>query len=197
MRAVTLEVNEFSGVAGNLLPGCRVDVLHTLRDDASGEAMSRAIVQNVLVTAIGMHRTPGDESNDRSIRSVTLLVKPAQAEALELASINGHPRLVLRGADDNQPYNGAGVTLADLRGKSKNNSGGSLLTALATAFSSTSRPAGMVVETDVAPATRPSDVWNIRIIKGGSATDATFEIPAQPATANGPVANSPTDEVPH
>src|SRR5688572_13278477 len=39
MRAVTLEVNEYNGVAGLLVPGCQVDVVHTFkfRDDDGGD----------------------------------------------------------------------------------------------------------------------------------------------------------------
>src|SRR5688500_7385308 len=33
LRAITLEVNEFSGLGGMLVPGCRVDVVSTVRDD--------------------------------------------------------------------------------------------------------------------------------------------------------------------
>src|SRR5687768_4532598 len=54
MRAISLEVNEFSGVGGMLAPGSRVDVLVTLAaKEAGGEPVSRTIVQNVKVTAVG------------------------------------------------------------------------------------------------------------------------------------------------
>src|SRR5678815_1688554 len=45
MRAITIEVNEFSGVAGLLTPGCRVDVIATIQ--AEGGPVARTIVQNV------------------------------------------------------------------------------------------------------------------------------------------------------
>src|SRR5215217_1929454 len=32
MRAITVEVNEFTGVAGMLTPGCRVDIVSTIND---------------------------------------------------------------------------------------------------------------------------------------------------------------------
>ena len=36
MRAVTLEVNEVSGVAGMLVPGCRIDMVTTLSGESGG-----------------------------------------------------------------------------------------------------------------------------------------------------------------
>src|SRR5215208_3909279 len=49
MRAVTVEVNEFSGVAGLLVPGCCVDVVSTLPDQQTKVSIARTIVQNVKV----------------------------------------------------------------------------------------------------------------------------------------------------
>jgi len=51
-------------------------------------------------------------------RSVTLLAKPEEAEAIELACATGRPRLVLRGGRDNGDVASAGVTLSQLRGSS-------------------------------------------------------------------------------
>jgi Flp pilus assembly protein CpaB len=44
---------------------------------------------------------------------VTLLVTPPQAEALQLATFNGRPWLVLRNARDTAPIESAGTSLAD------------------------------------------------------------------------------------
>ena len=57
MRAVTVEVNETSGVAGLLVPGCRVDVVSTLPDQQTKVAIARTIVQNVKVLAVGQRLT--------------------------------------------------------------------------------------------------------------------------------------------
>ena len=115
MRAITLEINEISGVAGNVLPGCHVDIIQTLRDDATGGSIARTIAQNVLVTAVGMRHNPGDGS-DGGGHSVTVLVTPVQAEMLELASATGRPRLSLRSGNDLSLVDTPDMTLADLRG---------------------------------------------------------------------------------
>ncbi|WP_428936832.1 Flp pilus assembly protein CpaB [Fontivita pretiosa] len=111
-RAMTVEINEFSGVAGNLTPGCRVDVVATISGD-HGEMLSRTIVQNVKVQALGSRQQTDNDS--APIRSVTLIVTPKEAEAIELASATGRPRLVLRSGSDNDTTPTEGVTVAELR----------------------------------------------------------------------------------
>src|SRR5947207_2156131 len=51
MRAVSVEVSESSGLAGLLVPGCRVDVIATLKQDNS--QIAKTIVENAKVQAIG------------------------------------------------------------------------------------------------------------------------------------------------
>src|SRR5205814_4519660 len=50
MRAVAVDVNESSGVAGLITPGCRVDVIATLR--MSESEIARTIDENVKVQAV-------------------------------------------------------------------------------------------------------------------------------------------------
>lgn len=117
MRAISIEVNEFSGVGGMLVPGSRVDVLVTLPSkEAGGEPISRTIVQNVKVTAVGQQLARGDGKIDDHFKSVTLVTTPEQAEAIELATTNGRPRLVLRSGRDNAARASGGVRLGELRG---------------------------------------------------------------------------------
>lgn len=120
MRAITIEVNEFSGVGGMLLPGCHVDLLSTVPAEQGGEMMSRTVVQNVQIIAVGQRmisqpEKKGDEPN--VFRSVTLLATPAESEAIELAAATGRPRLVLRAGTDKDITATAGVTASNLRGR--------------------------------------------------------------------------------
>jgi pilus assembly protein CpaB len=125
MRAVTIEVNEFSGVAGLLVPGCRVDVVSTLPDAQTRISIARTIVQNVKVLAVGQRLTVNNAGRKEEsamaaeaavAKSVTLLVKPREAEAIELASSSGRTRLVLRGSFDEAMRQGEGVSVAELLG---------------------------------------------------------------------------------
>ncbi len=121
-RAVAVEVTESSGVAGLLNPGCRVDVIATLRsEDGSGQTsqMARTIVENVKVQAVNrrLSREKNEDPGTAAVKTVTLIVSPKDAESIELASNSGKLRLVLRGQTDTAPTSSAGVTYAELTGK--------------------------------------------------------------------------------
>jgi pilus assembly protein CpaB len=121
MRAVTLEVNEVSGLAGLLVPGAKVDLVQTIQQKGSdAQMMAKTIVENVQVLAVGRRTStvaaaPGQEG-DPLAHSVTLLATAEQAEAIDLASHVGSPRLVLRNSADKEAVNSKGVTVAKLRG---------------------------------------------------------------------------------
>ncbi|HEX8916733.1 MAG TPA: Flp pilus assembly protein CpaB, partial [Humisphaera sp.] len=57
-RAMTLEVNEFTGVAGMIQPGSKVDVLAVLRDEKTSLPAVRTILQKVEVRAVGRNVAP-------------------------------------------------------------------------------------------------------------------------------------------
>jgi pilus assembly protein CpaB len=118
MRAMTIEVNEFSSVGGMVTPGARVDIISTMQNAGHSETMSRTIAQNVLVKAVGKATGPTSETaeDQKPAKSVTLLVTSKQAEAIQLASVSGRPWLVLRGGTDSSITPLSGTTLADLRG---------------------------------------------------------------------------------
>jgi pilus assembly protein CpaB len=123
MRAITVEVNEFSSVGGMITPGCRVDVIATIQG-ANSDSVARTIVQNVKVSAVGQRtanvqsnepaKNPGDPSQE-AYKSVTMLCSPEDAEAIELANSVGRPRLVLRSSKDTQLASTDGITIGELR----------------------------------------------------------------------------------
>jgi pilus assembly protein CpaB len=116
MRAVSVEVTESSGVAGLLLPGCRVDVIATLRQD--NMQIAKTIVENAKVQAVGVKMSRNkNESRGEPSKTVTLIVTSKDAEAIELASNSGKPRLVLRGMADTDRSHSSGVTFAELSGQ--------------------------------------------------------------------------------
>jgi len=171
MRAVTVEINEMTGVAGYLVPGCHVDVIQTLRDNKTGLPTARTLAQNVKITAVGMRHNPQD--GDGGGRSITLLVTPAQAELLELSSTLGRPRFTLRNGNDLAAVEPKGITLTELLGHHSNRD--DFETAISTTQPST-------VLTSASSTTRPSnldadnDQWTIIEIRGGSASEAKFSL---------------------
>jgi pilus assembly protein CpaB len=180
MRAVTLEINEMTGVAGYLVPGCHVDVVQTLKDERTGLPVAHTLVQNVKVTAIGVRHNGSD--GDGGGHSVTLLVTPAQAELLELASSVGRPRFALRGGNDLSMVASKGVTFAELIGHHAGDSEeyASAISPMAISPMPTTRPAIALSGSHVT--TRPSNFdldsgqWTVEIIRGGSASEVTFAL---------------------
>jgi Flp pilus assembly protein CpaB len=119
MRAITVEVNETSGLAGMILPGCRVDVVSTLSGATKDQTLACTIVQDVLVQAVGQRLTGGrlpEEKDAVPLRTVTLIATPRDAEAIELASSTGRTRLVLRGHNDRALSDSPGISFVELRG---------------------------------------------------------------------------------
>jgi pilus assembly protein CpaB len=120
MRAYTLEVNEFSGVAGMLEPGCHVDLVSAINDPKTHETMARTILQNIKVGAIGrsvvtQHPVEGQPAPAPS-NNITLVVTPGQAQIIELACMSGRPWLTLRSNRDPNEAQLEPATLAKLRG---------------------------------------------------------------------------------
>lgn len=177
MRAMTLDVNEITGVAGNIVPGVHIDVLQTFHDDRTGDQMSRTIVQNVKVTAVGMHHNPGDQP-DGGAHSITVLVSPQEAETLELASMTGRPRFTLRNTNDLDLVDTSGVTLTELKGRESNqkDQDNGMVTPVINVAPST-QPAVNISYAD--PATRPSpqpSTWTMHIIHGEVDQEVKFKL---------------------
>ena len=99
MRAVTVRVNDYSGVAGFVLPGDRVDVLYTRED---GDATIDILLQNVRVLAINQ---TADEKKAEPINGkvATLELTPIDAQKLALAQSTGSLTLTLRAAGSLDP----------------------------------------------------------------------------------------------
>ena len=90
MRAVSVQVNEISGVSGFIQPSTRVDVLFT-RVFSNGDAATTTILQNVKVIAYGRQLDPSAKPDARDTRPTvaTLLVTQEQAQKLVLAGQRG------------------------------------------------------------------------------------------------------------
>src|SRR2546421_4246621 len=103
MRAVSVQVNEISGVSGFIQPGTRVDVLFT-RTFSNGDAATTTILQNIKVVAYGrqLDASAKLDSRDTTRPTVaTLLVTQEEAQKVVLAQQRGRIQLVLRnGLDD-------------------------------------------------------------------------------------------------
>ncbi len=118
-RAMAVEVNSQSGVAGFIRPGNFVDVIVTIKPDdrgAKAKWMSHAFLQGVRVLAVGRNMGEDAEGKVPQARPVTVREKPTvtleldleQAEALALAASKGDIHIVLR--------NDVDITAVDTQG---------------------------------------------------------------------------------
>ena len=108
-RAVTLAVDEVTGVAGFVKPGNRVDVIGAREDRGNGSARAQVVVQNLPVLAVAQDRDDRNGRQAKLVSSVTLMATPREAELLTLASEQGKIRLALRATGDNAVVRTIGV----------------------------------------------------------------------------------------
>ncbi len=116
MRAVTVRVNDVVGVAGFVLPGMHVDVLVTGHPPQSSSTVTTTCLQNILVLSAGTTMQADSRGQAMPSPTVTLLVNPAQAEVLTLASSDGRIQLVLRNPSDQGIPKTPGTEIAALYG---------------------------------------------------------------------------------
>src|SRR5277367_3829587 len=119
MRAVTLRVNDVTGIAGFVLPGMRVDVLVTGHPPNSEASVTATPVQlqNLLVLSAGTVMQPDARGQAMPAQTVTLLGTPEQAETLTLASSDARIQLVLRNGSDQTIEKTPGRDIGELYGE--------------------------------------------------------------------------------
>ncbi len=98
MRALSVRVNDVVGVAGYVLPGTYVDVVATASPSNRPQEMtSKIVLSNVRVLTAGTRlEQDTEDGKPLQVTVVTLMVTPAQAERLTLASNEGKIQLALR-----------------------------------------------------------------------------------------------------
>lgn len=98
-QAMGVKVDEFRGVGGFLKPGDTVDVVATfnVKESENGptKTVTRTILRNIKVSTVGQAMKPDGDGQPIVVRSVTLLVKPKQAQDLSLAATRGTITLAL------------------------------------------------------------------------------------------------------
>ena len=117
-RAMTVKVDEASGVAGFLTPGNRVDVVVVVdKGEYNKDPIAKLLFQNLKVLGTGqkLENRPGDKP--QIVPTVTLEVTPEQGERLALAAQEGRISLVLRGQGDQQLVETLGADASKLFGK--------------------------------------------------------------------------------
>ncbi len=114
MRALSAAVNDVVAVAGFVTPGAMVDVLATGSSKESGN-ITKTVLENVRVLAANQ-RIESRNGRPENVAVITLLVTPADAARLVMASSSGRIQLALRNTLDTQAVNPPPVLQASIYG---------------------------------------------------------------------------------
>lgn len=166
-RAVTVAVNEVAGVAGFLSPQNKVDVVTTVAPTGSSDAISKIVLQNVPILAIGQ-LTEQKEGKPVVVTTVTLDLTPEDAEKLIIAANRGSLEMLLRNVADNTQVVTRGATISRVLGGTERPAPTMERTAARKQPAArTTKP--VVVRSAPAPAS-----YNVEVIKGTTKTTRQF-----------------------
>lgn len=99
-RAVTVAVNEVTGVGGYLVVGDRVDIL--LTRDTAGTVYTSTMMQYKEILATGSMTVPTEDGRQKIVPTITLSLSPAEAQQLTLAEDTGSIKFILRPSVDKE-----------------------------------------------------------------------------------------------
>lgn len=159
MRAAAVKVNDVVGVAGFVTPGMHVDVLITGNPpgavNVSQGSQARTLLQNIDVLSAGTDIQRDAEGKPLQVQVVNLLVTPAQAEILSLASSETRIQLVLRNPLDTKLDQPPGTATAQL-------------------FSESAPPKAVVVGGHRVSKPAPSRVYLVEVFNGSKKSETKF-----------------------
>jgi len=175
MRAMTVNIDEITGLGGMVVPGCHVDVMAIVPDERSKQQTARTVLQNLKIVAVGRQFTAssGDAPPSAPTNNVTFLVTPDQGRMLQLAASTARPWLVLRSGRDGAPLKDDRTFIAELHGTPRDEAIGLAET----------RPTTVPSESALAEATTPaarSNFRNVEVIRGSAVIRVTLPMPADP-----------------
>lgn len=111
-RAVSIKIDESSGVSNLLQPGSWVDMIGYFKTTQGGKqtTISRTLIENVEVAAVGARinvavEVDGKKRGVKPARAVTLFVRPESVPQIHLAEQMGKIKLSMRNSDDDTVRN--------------------------------------------------------------------------------------------
>jgi pilus assembly protein CpaB len=117
MRAVAIRVNDVVAVSGFAAAGSHVDVLIAGNPPGANQSagtVTKTLLQNVEILSAGATIQKDAEGKPVSVPTVNLLLTPAQAEIMSLASNEARIQLVLRNPTDKEESKPPGTAMAYL-----------------------------------------------------------------------------------
>jgi pilus assembly protein CpaB len=160
-RAMAVKVDKVVGVSGFIFPGNRVDILVTLSGQDVQTAITKTVLENMLVLATGAEvQTTGQQQKPAAVDVITLEVTPEEGEKLGHAATQGKLLLALRNYNDTADILTRGATvpalLASYRGAGE-------------VKPSVGKPRG------AAPAPVRQRPFVVEVIQGGKVSSIKFE----------------------
>lgn len=115
-RAVTIPVNDLTGLAGHIREGDRIDLIMVLTEDVAGINKATLMVENLRVLALGSAGSGKDGEGDgrqRPYGFLTVAAKPEEAVLIALSQDRAERiQAILRSANDDGAEVG-GITVTD------------------------------------------------------------------------------------
>jgi pilus assembly protein CpaB len=160
LRAVSVQVDEVSDIAGFILPHARVDILVAVANQGGGggggdKPFSKIVLQNVEVLAVAQE-VEKKKDEPELVKVVTVLVTPQDAERLALATREGVLHLAMRNYSDSKIVLTAGTDVEELLHQ----------------YSLSVTPVMAVQHPDAAPIIRPQLRYQIQIYRDGKSSES-------------------------
>lgn len=118
MRAITIPVDQTTGLAYLLSPGDRVDVIGDFLDESGSTKISysKIIIENIKILAVDNVYAEGGKINSETstYTALTLQVTPAQALKVSMGQYEGQLRVILRSPVDEKKTNLPRITLNEV-----------------------------------------------------------------------------------
>jgi pilus assembly protein CpaB len=177
MRACAVKVNDVVGVAGFVVPGMRVDVLITGLPPGGNPldgSRVRTLLQNIQVLSAGTDFQHDQAGKPQPAQVVNLLVTPADAEVLSLASNEMRIQLVLRNPMDTAIAKPPGIMVSDLFGGEHISATATRPSAPVSKAKETVDPEPRPIALPVAAAPAPVKPYVIEVENGAVRTETKF-----------------------
>jgi pilus assembly protein CpaB len=118
-RAMSLRINDVSGIAGMIPPDSRVDIL-LLTALGGASRTGKIFMENMRVLGIGTTTARTEDGRPIPATTATIEVTPEESEKLAVAQASGSIQLVLRGYGDPDSAKTKGATTADVENALRN-----------------------------------------------------------------------------
>lgn len=114
-RALSIRIDEQSGVGFQIEEGDHVDIIGSLSGGEGNPALTRIILENVRILKLSGTGTTSGQQQARGASIATLDLSPEEAELVALLDAQANIRLVLRPFSDEAAVQSAGATIEKAR----------------------------------------------------------------------------------